>query len=408
MKTGDLVSCTLGGETVEAIYITERDGMAVLKLSSGYNIGLPPTDVRFIGDAQERKAEEPLIIQDSTLPELSIISTGGTIASRVDYRTGAVTSRSTAEEIIRAIPRMASVGQYRTRQPFSILSENMKPSMWIELARTIYAEIEAGVRGVIITHGTDTMAYSASAVSFMLDTPVPVIFVGSQRSADRPSSDNAMNALCSAAAASADLGEVAICMHGTEHDDFCALHRATRVRKMHTSRRDAFQSIGTEPIATITYPELAVSPAPHAIQRGAQEPVLNDTMEERCALFSYYPGMDPAILDSYASYRGVVIAGTGLGHVGTTLMDGIRQLVRNQTTVVMTTQCLSGRVCDRVYDTGRDLLRAGVIEGEDMLPETALVKLMWVLGQTDEPGEIRKLMQESQKGEIVRRSAYGL
>lgn len=408
MKTGEMVSCTLDGETLEAIYITERDGMAVLKLSSGYNIGVPPSDVKVIGEVPEKRGDEPPIIQDSTLQELSIISTGGTIASRVDYRTGAVTSRSTAEEIIRAIPRMASVGRFRTCQPFSILSENMKPSMWIELARTIYAEIEAGVRGVIITHGTDTMAYSASAVSFMLDTPVPVIFVGSQRSADRPSSDNAMNALCSAAAASANLGEVAICMHGTEHDDFCALHRATRVRKMHTSRRDAFQSIGVEPIATVTYPELAVSPAHHAIRRGAREPALNDTMEERCALFSYYPGMDPAILDSYASYRGVVIAGTGLGHVGTTLMDGIRELVRNQTTVVMTTQCLSGRVCDRVYDTGRDLLRAGVIEGEDMLPETALVKLMWVLGQTDEPDEIQKLMQESQKGEIVRRSAYGL
>lgn len=408
MKTGDRVTCTLDGETVEATYITERDSMTVLKLGSGYNIGVPPSKVEYIRDGEKREAAEPHVVQDSTLDEFAIISTGGTIASRVDYRTGAVTSRSTADEIIRAIPRLATIGRFRTRQPFSILSENMKPSMWIELARSIFEELEAGVRGVIVTHGTDTMAYSASAVSFMLDTPAPVIFVGSQRSADRPSSDNVMNALCSAAVASANLGEVAICMHGTANDDYCAVHRPTRARKMHTSRRDAFQSIGAEPIARVTYPELEVSLQDHAIGRGARELALRDTMEEKCALISYYPGMDPAILDAYASCRGLVIAGTGLGHVGTALIDGVQALVRNGTTIVMTTQCLHGRVCDRVYDTGRDLLRAGVIEGEDMLPETALVKLMWVLGQTDEPGEIRQLMQTNLKGEIVRRSVYGL
>ncbi|MDG6251301.1 Glu-tRNA(Gln) amidotransferase subunit GatD [Methanocalculus sp.] len=408
MKTGDLVSCTIGGKTLEAVYITERDERAVLKLPSGYNIGVPFPEIRHIRDGEERKGVEPPAVQDSKLPELAIISTGGTIASRVDYRTGAVTSRSTADEIISAIPRLATIGRFRTRQPFSILSENMKPSMWIELARSIHDEIQAGARGVIVTHGTDTMAYSASAISFMLDTPVPIIFVGSQRSADRPSSDNVMNALCSAAAASANLGEVAICMHGTVNDDYCAVHRATRVRKMHTSRRDAFQSIGAEPIATVTYPDLEVSLQADAIGRDARELTLRDTMEEKCALISYYPGMNPAILDSYTSYRGLVIAGTGLGHVGTVLMDRIRELVCNGTTIVMTTQCLQGRVCDRVYDTGRDLLRAGVIEGEDMLPETALVKLMWVLGQTENPDEIRKMMQENLKGEIVRRSVYGL
>jgi glutamyl-tRNA(Gln) amidotransferase subunit D len=408
MNTGDLVTCSLNGETIEGVYITERDGMAVVKLGSGYNIGIPPSQIEYIGGGRRHPVMETGVDQNQALPELAIISTGGTIASSVDYRTGAVTSRSSAEEIIRAIPRLATIGRFRTRQPFTILSENMKPSMWIELARAIHDEIDGGATGVIVTHGTDTMAYSASAISFMLDTPVPVIFVGSQRSADRPSSDNAMNALCSAAVASADLGEVGVCMHGTENDDYCAVHRATRVRKMHTSRRDAFQSIGASPIATISYPELKVSTRADAIRRSSQVLTLHDQMEERCGLLSFYPGMDPAILESYRSYRGLVIAGTGLGHISTVLMDGIRECIADGTTIIMTSQCLHGRVCDRVYDTGRDLLAAGVIEGEDMLPETALVKLMWVLGQTDDREEISEMMKENLKGEIQRRSAYGL
>lgn len=408
MNTGDLVTCSLNGETIEGVYITERDGMAVVKLGSGYNIGIPPSQIEYIGGGRRHPVMETRVDQNQALPELAIISTGGTIASSVDYRTGAVTSRSSAEEIIRAIPRLATIGRFRTRQPFTILSENMKPSMWIELARAIHDEIDGGATGVIVTHGTDTMAYSASAISFMLDTPVPVIFVGSQRSADRPSSDNAMNALCSAAVASADLGEVGVCMHGTENDDYCAVHRATRVRKMHTSRRDAFQSIGASPIATISYPELKVSTRADAIRRSSQVLTLHDQMEERCGLLSFYPGMDPAILESYRSYRGLVIAGTGLGHISTVLMDGIRECIADGTTIIMTSQCLHGRVCDRVYDTGRDLLAAGVIEGEDMLPETALVKLMWVLGQTDDREEISEMMKENLKGEIQRRSAYGL
>ncbi|MDO8842244.1 Glu-tRNA(Gln) amidotransferase subunit GatD [Methanocalculus sp.] len=408
MITGDLVKCSLKGEIIEGVYITERDGMAVIKLGSGYNIGIPPSQVEYIEKSEQIPIAETTVIQNQALPELAIISTGGTIASSVDYRTGAVTSRSNADEIIRAIPRLATIGRFRTRQPFTILSENMKPSMWVDLARTIHDEIEEGAAGVIVTHGTDTMAYSASAVSFMLDTPVPVIFVGSQRSADRPSSDNAMNALCSAAVASADLGEVGVCMHGTVNDDYCAVHRATRVRKMHTSRRDAFQSIGASPIATISYPELEISTGADAIRRSSRELALFDRMEERCGLLSFYPGMDPAILEFYSSYRGLVIAGTGLGHISTMLMDGIRECISNGTTIIMTSQCLHGRVCDRVYDTGRDLLAAGVIEGEDMLPETALVKLMWVLGQTDDQEEISRMMKENLKGEIQRRSAYGL
>ena len=226
-----------GGTALTGIYIAERDGMAVIKLDSGYNIGASPEKLERVGRAAPQPpAGAGIVIQDPALPELSIISTGGTIASRIDYRTGAVTSQFSANDILRSIPELGDIARYRDRQVASILSENMRPAIWQALARAIYDEIRHGTSGVVVTHGTDTMASSAAAVRFMLRTPVPVVFVGSQRSADRPSSDNAMNTLCSAAVAAGDLGEVAVVMHATTNDDRCAVHRATRVRKMHTSR----------------------------------------------------------------------------------------------------------------------------------------------------------------------------
>ncbi len=407
-RTGDRVRYAHRGREYAATYITERDGRAVVKLDSGYNIGVPYGAITW----QERPGVEgPSLarpVQREDLPELAIISTGGTIASRVDYRTGAVTSQFSAEDILRAIPELADIGRYRTEQISSILSENMTVGIWRDLARAVFRAVKSGVTGVIVTHGTDTMAYSAAAISFMVETPVPVVFVGSQRSADRPSSDNAMNALCAASAAVSPLGEVAVVMHATTSDDRCAIHRGTRVRKMHSSRRDAFASLGMEPLGHVSYPDLQVTLSGEVVRRSEGEPVLSDRMEERCGLISFYPGMDPGILESCRGYRGLVIAGTGLGHVSTPWVEGIRGLVRDGTTVVMTSQCLHGRVCDRVYDTGRDLLAAGVAEGEDMLPEAALVKLMWVLGQTGDAGEARALMKQDLRGEIRGRSLHGL
>ncbi|NLA38894.1 MAG: Glu-tRNA(Gln) amidotransferase subunit GatD, partial [Methanomicrobiales archaeon] len=354
--------------------------------------------------AREPPAVAGVVVQNPDLPEIAIISTGGTIASRVDYRTGAVTSQSSASEILRAIPELGDVARYRDREVANILSENMHAGVWQDLARAIHDEIRAGAEGVIVTHGTDTIASSAASVRFMLKTPVPVVFVGAQRSADRPSSDAAMNLLCSAAVASGDLGEVAVVMHATTSDDRCAIHRATRVRKMHTSRRDAFQGMGSAPLGHIDYPSLAVSLSGEAARRGTENLKLNDALEERCGLLWFYPGMPPSVLDAFEGYKGLVLAGTGLGHVPADWMPGLRDMIDDGTTVVMTSQCLHGRVCDRVYGTGRDLLSIGVIEGEDMLPEVALVKLMWVLANEPDPGRVGEVMQTNIAGEIQRRS----
>jgi glutamyl-tRNA(Gln) amidotransferase subunit D len=382
--------------------------MAVVKLDSGYNIGVPQDSCTLLDHATPSPVKQPEVIQNRNLPTLAIVSTGGTIASRIDYRTGSVTSQFDANDILTAIPELAEIANYRTVPLATILSENMTPAIWQDLARAVHAEIKNGVKGVIVTHGTDTMAYSAAALSFMIDTPVPVVFVGSQRSADRPSSDNAMNAVCAAAAATSDLGEVAVVMHAGTNDDICTIHRGTRVRKMHTSRRDAFRSLGMDPIGTIEYPSRKVTLAKDAVRRGTRNPALNDNLDPHCALVQFYPGMTPDLLGAYEGYHGLVIAGTGLGHTSTTLIPQLKRLSDSGTLVVMTSQCMNGRVCDRVYDTGRDLLAAGVIEGGDMLPEVALVKMMWVLGSEKDKKKAAALMQDNLKGECTKRSAHGL
>jgi glutamyl-tRNA(Gln) amidotransferase subunit D len=379
-----------------------------VKLDSGYNIGVDPGSCIFLEHPVISPARRPEVTQNTSLPTLSIVSTGGTIASRIDYRTGSVTSQFDAADILTAIPELATIANYRTKSIATILSENMTPAIWRELARAVHAEIKAGSSGVIVTHGTDTMAYSAAALSFMIDTPVPIVFVGSQRSADRPSSDNAMNAVCAAAAAKSDLGEVAVVMHATTNDDLCAIHRGTRVRKMHTSRRDAFRSIGIESIGTVEYPSRTVTLKDSAIRRGNDKLALHNNLEEHCGLLQFYPGMSPDLLKAYQGYKGLVLAGTGLGHVSTTLIPRLRTLIETGTMIVMTSQCMHGRVCDRVYDTGRDLISAGVIEGSDTLPETALVKLMWVLANERDPKKARAMMQADLKGECTTRSAHGL
>jgi glutamyl-tRNA(Gln) amidotransferase subunit D len=407
-ESGDRVTCSYAGTEYTGTFITHRDGMAVIKLDSGYNIGVSPHSISLLSQEPKQEPVVSPITQDENLPEISIISTGGTIASKIDYRTGAVTSQFSADDIMRALPGLSSIARCRSHVLATILSENMNPSIWQELARKIYSEINNGAEGIIVTHGTDTMAFSAAAISFMVKTPVPIVFVGSQRSADRPSSDNLMNGLCSAAVATSDLGEVAVVMHGTSNDDFCQIYRGTRVRKMHTSRRDAFKSPGFPSLGSVSYPDLSVKLTPYATRRGSvEEPELFDNMEEKVGLLTFHPGMNPEIIRAYDGYKGLVIAGTGLGHTSSECIEAIKYLNEEGTVVVMTSQCLHGRVCDRVYDTGRDLLDSGVIEGEDMLPETAFVKLAWALGQTTLPDEIEYIMKENIAGELWRCSPHG-
>jgi glutamyl-tRNA(Gln) amidotransferase subunit D len=404
-EVGDRVRVERGPLRVEGILLPSTTGRIVVKLDSGYNVGiLPDANVSLIKKMEYKMEEKKEIPEREELPSISIISTGGTISSRVDYRTGAVASQFSAREILEAIPELAEIARIKTDLLYNILSENMLPTYWVEVARKVAGEIRNGAYGVIVTHGTDTMIYTSSALSFMLEPPVPVVLVGSQRSSDRPSSDSAMNAICAARVALSDVGEVVVVMHGSSSDSFCLIHRGTRCRKMHTSRRDAFQTIG-ETLGRIDYPSGKIQLYQEYRKRGG-ELKLRDWIEPRCALVKFYPGLSPEVIDYFVGkkYKGLVIEGTGLGHVASEWIPSIRRSVEAGVPVVMTSQCLYGRICNRVYDTGRDLLRAGVIEGEDMIPEVALVKLMWVLGKTSDMEEVRMLMRDNICGEFSRRS----
>jgi glutamyl-tRNA(Gln) amidotransferase subunit D len=382
----------------------------VIKLHNGYNIGVnksvPITLVEKRPPPPKPKARVMDVRGD--LPTVAILSTGGTIASRVDYRTGAVTAQSTAEEIIAAIPELGEIANYRSRVVCNILSENMRAEYWVELARAIGEEINKGAEGIIVTHGTDTMGYTAAALSFMITPSVPVVLVGSQRSADRPSSDNVMNAICAASVAVSDIAEVCVVMHESTSDDHCMIHRGTRVRKMHTSRRDAFQSINAPPIGRVDYPSCEIRTFTDYVRRGQRQLRIRDGMEPKCALLKFIPGASPELLRfcSLSGYRGIVIEGTGLGHVPAEWIPLIEYATKSGIPVVVTSQCMHGRICDRVYDTGRDMLKAGVIEGEDMLPETALVKLMWLLGQGLDYEEVCMRMRQNIAGEILGSSSH--
>jgi len=405
---GDRVRITGAGRTYEGVVMphTEFSGadILVLKLDTGYNVGVPAgadTAVALLGREKAEAAVRALPPPKPDRPVAAVLGTGGTIASYVDYRTGAVHPAVTAEELVFSVPELLDVCNVRARVVYSVFSENLGAEHWQGLAAEAAKELNGGARTVIIPHGTDTLHFTSAALAFMLrNLTGPVVLVGSQRSSDRPSSDAAFNLLCAARLAAEDVGEVVSCMHHETGDTTCDVIRGTKVRKMHSSRRDAFKAVNDRRLGAVHADGRVTWEAP-AGPRGTGPVVAETGMDEDVVLVQFYPGM-PARRFEVLTHgaHGVVIAGTGLGHVSDELLPPIRTLASGGVPVVMTTQCLNGRVGLRVYDKGRDLMAAGVIPGEDMLPEVALVKLMWVLGRTKEPDEVRELMGTSLAGEI--------
>jgi glutamyl-tRNA(Gln) amidotransferase subunit D len=380
------------------------ENILTLKLDNGYNIGIRIDDlckVELIRKGEEGGRVETEYESDGSKPTVSILGTGGTIASYVEYRTGAVFPAEKAKDLVFTVPELADICNVRARVLYSMFSENMTSRNWRRLAVETAAELDSGSKGVVIPHGTDTLGYTAAALSFMLDNlSGPVVLVGSQRSSDRPSSDAFLNLTSSARLASEDLGEVVLVMHGETSDSLCTIHRGTKVRKMHSSRRDAFRSVNQKPLGIVRTSGQTEWMDEHRSRSDGPVKV-RDEMEDDVVLVHFYPGMSSSLFRSIVKgSQGVVIAGTGLGHVSSDLLPEVESLVQSGTPVVMTTQCLYGRVNMNVYSAGRDLLLAGVIPGEDMLPETAFIKLMWVLGQTRDEEKIRDLMTTNLRGEI--------
>jgi glutamyl-tRNA(Gln) amidotransferase subunit D len=401
-KEGSKLSITASGQTYVGTMMPHHEFSAqdivVLKMKSGYNVG-----IRIDGESKIEVLERPVSRSRSDaeveprkgLPELVLIGTGGTIASYVDYRTGAVHPALSTSDMVNAVPEIRDIANVRAKVLFSIFSENMDVHHWQELAKAVAEELNNGADGVIIPHGTDTMGYTAAALSFMLgQVPKPVVLVGAQRSSDRPSSDASTNLMaCARFCTSAKRSGVYVVMHDTSGDDSFAVHIGSRVRKMHTSRRDAFKSINVGPAAHIdANGKIEIKTDLPPILRS--KAVAMTDMEKGVVLLQYYPGMDPSLFEGiFMKSKGVVIAGSGLGHVNENMIPLIKKATDNGTVVVMTSQCINGQTNMNVYNTGRDLISAGVISVFDMLPETAYVKLMWVLANTKSVEEAKEMMR---------------
>lgn len=415
ISVGDTVRINKEDISYEGILLDRsedsEDGYLVLKLSSGYNIGVAieesTAELIETGDKPNIGYSGEEIEKDPNKMDISIISTGGTVSSIIDYKTGAVHPAFTAEDLLRANPELLEYANYNVKALYNILSENMKPKYWVEAAESIADDISDGSEGVVVAHGTDTLHYTAAALSFMLKTPVPVIITGAQRSSDRPSSDAHMNLIHSVIGAKSDLAEVSVCMHGSLNDTYTYLHKGTKVRKMHTSRRDTFRSVNFEPIAKIENDKMDINPNYSYTKRNQNELRVNSAIEEKVGFIKSFPGISSEFIDYHIDkgYRGLVIEGTGLGHVPDNLISSLKRANDENIPVIMTSQCLYGKVNMNVYSTGRQIIDAGVISGRDMTPETAYVKLCWALGQSDKKAEVEDIINTNIAGEFSEKSS---
>ncbi|MEM0200205.1 MAG: Glu-tRNA(Gln) amidotransferase subunit GatD [Saccharolobus sp.] len=408
---GDLLEITKNNIKLKGILLpsySKDEKILVIKLDNGYNIGISIdtiSEIKLISKLEKLAKNKEIGREINKKSEIKIISTGGTIVSKVEYETGAVRPALTTEEIIQFLPEINEIASIDAEILFSILSENMKPEYWIKIAESVKKAFEEGNQGVIIAHGTDTMSYTAAALAFSLKSlQGPVVLVGSQRSSDRPSSDAAINLLSSVILAKyAPFGEVVINMHGESSDTYTLAHRGVKARKMHSSRRDAFQSINDKPLAKVLWREKKVIMLREDYISKKDETVVDSKFDDRAFLLYYYPGLRREIVEyilTSSNIRGMIIAGTGLGHTSSDYVEIFKKAIRDGIFIGMTTQCLFGRVNMNVYTTGRQLLDAGVTPLEDMLPEVALVKLMWVLAHENDIDKIRQLMATNLVGEI--------
>lgn len=392
----------------------DDDSHIVIKLSTGYNIGIAVDTIQDMKEYNFKEIQYKIPEREFPISKdknnIKLLGTGGTIASRLDYRTGAVIPAFSPGELYGAVPELADICNLSTEKLFAVFSENMGPTQYKVLAKAIGEEIEKGTHGIIIGHGTDTMSHTSAALSFMVqNSPIPIVMVGSQRSSDRPSSDAALNLIHAAKTATdSDIAEVMVCMFGPTSDEYGLLHRGTRVRKMHSSYRSTFRTIGDIPLAMVDRQKITPLRKDYNHRRNDHNVTITPVFEERVSLLYYYPNMNPDIIDAMVDlgYKGIVIAGTGLGHVNKLLYPAIKRAVIKGVAIYMTVQTLWGYVNMFVYDTGRDLMTMGMIPAENMLPEVAYIKLGWALGQTSDLSKVKDIMLTPISGEITEREPY--
>jgi glutamyl-tRNA(Gln) amidotransferase subunit D len=419
ISVGDSVKITTEDAEITGLvmprYESANEEYIVIKLESGYNTGIHVGKIKSITKLSKvtststvRYYHIPADKPKQNLPKVALISTGGTIASTIDYRTGGVHAALSANDLYVSVPELADYASIDPEVLMSEYSENLRPEHWTSIAERIVEKIKTKkYRGIVISHGTDTMHYTAAALSFALQNlPVPVVLVGAQRSSDRPSSDAPLNLLgATIFAAESKYAGIFVAMHAGTSDDTIACHVGTRVRKNHTSRRDAFESIDMNPVAVVKNNEIEVQKKD---QKGPLE-VFSDKpfevktrFDDRVILLKYYPGFDPTLIEHAvnAGYMAIVFEGTGLGHVGKQCFPALKKAVDAGLMVCMASQCVWGRVRMTVYDTGRDLLDIGLVPLSDMISETATVKAMWALANSEDVEDAKKIMQENLAKEI--------
>ncbi len=400
VKVGDAIKI-LGELSYEGILMPRYEHYdeehLVIKLKSGYNVGLEINKINKIERIQtiEVNKENPVKDQsNSSLPKILLLSTGGTIASQIDYRTGAVTPVLTASELYESVPELSKISNIDTEVIFSEYSENLQPEHWEQIAKKLDKYHDSSYSGIIIAHGTDTMQYTAAFLSFALSGfPIPIAIVGSQRSSDRPSSDAALNLISAAKfLLKVQTKGVFVVMHHDDSDDVIACHLGTRVRKNHTSKRSAFKTIGADPAFLVVENKIIKNFDNNFFKHNEYTPKLK--LDPRVALIKYHPGFNPDLVNYIIDlgYKAIIFEGTGLGHVGKTMYQVIKKANEKGMFLGMTSQCIDGRVSMTVYESGRDLLELGIIPLENMIPEIALVKAMWSLGNSKDFEETKNLM----------------
>lgn len=418
---GDKVKIITKEKEIEGILMpNESNDSVFIKLSNGYNIGIDKKTIQKTEVLKERsKKEEPKESpkEKKGLKKIVILHTGGTIASKVEYETGGVIAQFSAEDMLEMFPELGNIANIETELVANMMSEDIMFPDYQKLADAIKKHAEAGADGIIIGHGTDTLAYTAAALSFMFEEiNIPVLVVGSQRSTDRGSTDGAMNLICAAQFISkSNFTGVAVCMHNSSQDHKCAILPGTKTRKMHTSRRDAFKAINDSPIALIDYKTQKIEYLKKDYKKKSKDNkiILKEKFSDKVGLLKTHPNMKTELFEFFTNnYDAFIIEATGLGQAPTNLGDKniknyetLKDFIKKGGIVAITSQCLYGRVHPNVYTNLRRLSNMGCIFCEDMLPETAYIKLAWLLGNYDKEKAI-EFLPKSLKGEITDRTLY--
>jgi glutamyl-tRNA(Gln) amidotransferase subunit D len=413
MNPGDKIKIETKDNCFEGILMPSF-GNIVIKLSSGYNIGFEKKDVKSMKVLEkhvEKNSSQEKLKFVKEKKNIVILHTGGTIASKVDYETGAVVARYTPEEIVTQFPELSELANIQSRLISNMFSEDMRFSNYNVLAKEIEKEVKNNVDGIVITHGTDTLHYTAAALSFVLEgLGVPVILVGAQRSSDRGSSDAAMNLICAVEfILKTEFAEVGICMHKNQSDDVCWLLPGLKCRKLHSSRRDAFRPVNAKQYAEVDYNTRKVQIIDNSFRpKEKKELKLRLFKDVKVGILKSHTNMFVEEFKAYSKFCGLILEGTGLGHMpidqheeNKAIFNELKKLVKKMP-VVMTTQCLFGRVNMNVYSNGRMLKEIGVLGDQmDLTSETAFIKLAWLL--SNHPKNVREMMNENVRGELSNR-----